>query len=114
MPMDMDLSIALAHVEDDRQLLGELATIFVQDCPNLMNEVRKSIAVQDCPGLERAAHTWKGRFACFGIRYACEQAADLERMGRTKNLAGAQEAFDVLDSEMKTILPEIESLTRHL
>ena len=114
MPMDIDFSIALAHVEDDRQLLAELAAIFVQDCPRLMDEARKSIAMHDSSGLERTAHTLKGRLAFFGIEGARVQASNLETMGRTQDLTGARETFETLDAEMKTILSEIESLTRDL
>ena len=114
MPMNIDLSIALARVEDDRQLLAELIAMFVQDCPGLLEEARKSIALQDCPGLERAAHTLKGRLGFVGIQGAREQASNLETMGRTQDLTGARETLDGLDAEMKSILPEIESLTRDL
>lgn len=110
----IDCSVALAHVEDDRQLLAELATIFIEGYPRLLHEVRNSIALNDFPGLERAAHTLKGRLAFFGAQRARGQASDLETMGRTQDLTGARESLDVLDAEMKMILSEIESLTREI
>jgi HPt (histidine-containing phosphotransfer) domain-containing protein len=110
----INFSIALEHVENDRRLLAELAAMFVQDCPRLLQEARNSIALNDCPGLERAAHTLKGRLDFFGAQRGREQAFDLERMGRTQDLTGAREALDVLDAEMKIILLEIESLTREI
>jgi HPt (histidine-containing phosphotransfer) domain-containing protein len=110
----MDYSIALAHVENDLQLLAELAALFVQDYPRLVQETRDSIALNDYARLERAAHTLKGRLDFFGIKQVREQALGLETMGRMHDLTGAKEALAVIEREMKHILPEIESLTKDI
>jgi two-component system, sensor histidine kinase and response regulator len=110
----IDFSIALAHVENDLQLLAELAALFVQDYPRLRQESRNAIALNDCPGLERAAHTLKGRLAFFGIKALREQALQLETMGRANDLQGAKEALAAIEAAMERILPEIESLTKEI
>lgn len=106
----IDMAVALAHVDGDLQFLAELAVIFLQDYPLLVNEARGSIAKNDYAGLERAAHTLKGRLAFFGIASIREQASALEAMGREKNLTGAGEALADIERELQSLLPEIESL----
>ena len=108
----LDLSIALAHVDGDSQLLSELAAIFLQDYPHLMEEASHSILQDDCPGLERAAHTLKGRLAFFGIPGLRDQVSSLEEMGREQNLAGARQALAGIEMEMKPVLSEFEALLR--
>jgi two-component system, sensor histidine kinase and response regulator len=107
----LDLSVALAHVGNDRQLLAELAAMFIQDYPRLRDEARGAIAKGDAPTLERAAHTLKGRLAFFGIRKAREQATALETIGRTGDLSQAKQALAGVESEMKSVLLAVESLS---
>jgi HPt (histidine-containing phosphotransfer) domain-containing protein len=108
----LDLAIALAHVDGDRQLLAELAAVFYQDYPRLRSEAERSIAQGDHSGLERAAHTLKGRLAFFGIQKAREQVAALETMGRINDLSRAMQALAEIETEMESILSEMESLSR--
>ncbi len=106
----LDLDVALAHVDGDANLLSELAAMFVQDYPRLIKEAHNSILKNDCPGLERAAHTLKGRLAFFGITKHRDRLLNLECMGRDQDLARAGEALTEIESEMKHILAEFESL----
>jgi two-component system, sensor histidine kinase and response regulator len=108
----LDLDIALSHVDGDMQLLAELAVLFLQDYPRLLGEMRSSISNTDSSTLERAAHTLKGRLAFFGIQKAREQALGLETIARANNLARAAQVFAEIETEMESILPEFESLTR--
>jgi HPt (histidine-containing phosphotransfer) domain-containing protein len=110
----IDFSVALAHVENDLELLAELGGMFVQDYPRLLQEARNSVTLNDHEGLERAAHTLKGRLAFFGIRWVREKALELETMGRMKDLSTAREALDAIETEMKEVLPELESLVKNI
>ncbi len=106
------MDIALSHVDGDRQLLGELAALFLQDYPRLCGELHDSIARADSSSLERAAHTLKGRLAFFGIQQVREQALGLEMLGRAQNIALAAQSLAEIETEMGTILPEFEILAR--
>ena len=109
---DMDLGIALSHVDGDRQLLAELAELFLQDYPRLLEEIRNSIPKADFVTLERGAHTLKGRLAFFGIQRIREMALALEEMGKTHDIARASQSLVAIQNEMEGILPEFESLSR--
>ncbi len=108
----MDLSIALSHVDGDRQLLAELADLFLQDYARLLEEIRDSIPKEDFGSLERGAHTLKGRLAFFGVQRIREMALALEIMGRSKDMAGAAQSLKAVEAEMQNILPEFEVLAR--
>jgi two-component system, sensor histidine kinase and response regulator len=108
----MNMEIALAHVDNDRQFLAELAEVFLQDYPHFLAEAKASIQQGEPAGLERAAHTLQGRLAFFGIDIARGKALKLEEMGRAKNLSMAMEALVELETDMNEILPEFESLCR--
>jgi two-component system sensor histidine kinase/response regulator len=83
---------ALVFVGDDAHLLGELAQIFLNDCPRLLSELREAVARGDIPALRRAAHTLKGAALNFGDGGVAESALRLETMARTGDLAGADPA----------------------
>lgn len=106
------MGIALSHVDGDRELLAELAALFLKDYPRLLEEMRKGILQSDFSGLERGAHTLKGRLAFFGILRVREMALGLEMMGRGHDLAQAGQSLAAIETEMKGVLPEFEALVR--
>ncbi len=108
----MDLSVALTHVDGDSQLLSELAAIFLQDYPRLIEDTRGSILQNDYSALERAAHTLKGRLAFFGVASLRDLVSGLELMGREQDLTGATQVLTKIEAEMTSILSEFEALVR--
>ena len=106
----LDLKIALSHVDGDRQLLAELAELFLQDYPRLLEEMRQAILKLDFPVLERAAHTLKGRMAFFGIESVRAIALELEMMGRAHDSARTGQSLAAIEDEMKAVLAEFEAL----
>jgi len=110
--MPIDWTIALVHVDGDRQLLVELAALFAQDCPRLLLEARESIAQNDHSKLERAAHTLKGRLAFFGIHDLRDKALRLETMGRMQAPDEAPEALAEIEAGIESIIPEFIALSR--
>jgi two-component system, sensor histidine kinase and response regulator len=110
--MPIDWTIALVHVDGDKQLLAELAAMFAQDCPRLLLEARESIAQMDYSKLERAAHTLKGRLAFFGILDLRDKALRLETIGRMQISDGARESLAEVEAGIESILPEFSSLSR--
>ena len=110
--MPIDLTAALAHVDGDLQLLAELAAMFLQDYPRLLNEVRQSIVEGDYSSLERAAHTLKGRLAFFGVENARIQALKLEMMGREQDPDGVWQVLADLEVEIEDSMPEFHRLAR--
>jgi HPt (histidine-containing phosphotransfer) domain-containing protein len=109
---EMDLDISLSHVDGDIQFLAELAELFLQDYPRLMEELRHSIQKGNHSDLERAAHTLKGRLAFFGLNRMRDKAFELEIMGRERNSESTVRVLAEFESSMESVLPEFTSLVR--
>jgi CheY-like chemotaxis protein len=87
----------------DRQLLRELAEIFLEDCPGRLAATVRAVKAQDAPALEAAAHALKGSASNFGAAAAVAAAERLEMMGRERTLA-----------EADTVLLELELAVERL
>jgi CheY-like chemotaxis protein len=88
---------AVSLVGGDRELLKEVAKIFLEDAPGLLSKIKEAIRRQDAAALERAAHTLKGQASSFLAGPASEAALKLEMMGRHGELSQAEEAFADLE-----------------
>lgn len=82
------------------EFLNEIATMFLDECPRIVQEIRVACASGDAEALQHAAHTLKGCVANFGAGPACEAASRLETIGRSGNLAPAPVACTELESEL--------------
>ena len=95
-----DLEKALASMEGDADLLGEVIDIFLENCPDLLGDVREAVRSRDGEAVERAAHSLKG---AAGTIYALEVAAiarRLETMGREDELKDVQEIHAMLEDQV--------------
>jgi HPt (histidine-containing phosphotransfer) domain-containing protein len=107
---EMNLDIALSHVDGDIQFLAELAELFLQDYPRQLELVRFSILNDNHSELERAAHTLKGRLAFFGLNAMRDRAFELEMMGRNRKSDGAARRLAEFESGMQRVLKDLSSL----
>jgi HPt (histidine-containing phosphotransfer) domain-containing protein len=104
--------IVLAHVDGDRELLGELSAMFLEDYPRLLAELKASILQRDYSTVERIAHTLKGRLAFFGMKNGISPATELEQMGHVMDLAGAWKALTEMETALDVVLPEFQILSQ--
>jgi CheY-like chemotaxis protein/HPt (histidine-containing phosphotransfer) domain-containing protein len=107
-----DWKEALAAVAGDRQLLAELAELFLGECPGWMREIETAISAGDPVRLRSAAHTLKGGLGPFAAHAAFDAAFRLETMGRKGDLTGAAEALAVLTGEVVRLQPALAALMR--
>ena len=96
-PSDVEL---LARFDGDIELLKELAGIFLQECPRMLDEIRAALGTADLRALERAAHTLKGSVGNFAMPGPWETAQRLELLAKSGQLSGAQEIFHVLEQQI--------------
>jgi PAS domain S-box-containing protein len=95
-----DREQALARVGGDRDLLRELAGLFLDDLPNQLAALREAVKTCDRAVMQRTAHTLKGAVGTFGARPAFEAALRLETMARNGDLTQADEACAALDGSL--------------
>ena len=105
-----DLSKALDRVEGDLELLQEMADLFLEEYPHMLEEIDHAITAGDAQALQHAAHTLKGSVSNFAADKATEASFVLEKMGRQQDLAGAATAFATLTQELVRLTPVLLSL----
>jgi signal transduction histidine kinase/DNA-binding response OmpR family regulator len=105
-----DRAAALAQVEGDAELLAELVALFNEDCPRLMDEIRDAVTGSEAQGLTRAAHALKGAAANFSATRVVTLARQLEEMGKSGQLTGAQVIYADLDAEVGQLSQALEAL----
>ena len=106
----LDGDSLLARVAGDRQLLRELAEIFVAESPAMVEKMRVAINCGDAEALRKAAHAFKGAVANLSAGRAVAAAQRLEEMGRNGRLAKAAGAFARLEKETQDAEKELRKL----
>lgn len=102
-----NLTQALAWVEEDLELLGELVEIFLQDYPKRLEDLQEAIGAGDAKKVHRVAHSIKGAVSGFGANRAKQLSQQLELMGMNSDLAKAQTTFQDLESELHRVVAEV-------
>jgi HPt (histidine-containing phosphotransfer) domain-containing protein len=93
----LDVDALLSSVGGDRELIDELAATFAEAVPGWITTLRTALASGDTETLFRVAHGVNGAVGYFRASGVQRPAADLEAMGRSRNLEGASAALDLLE-----------------
>jgi len=107
-----DTVTVLKRVDGDRELLKEVAGIFIEDTPKLLSEIRTAISWTDNKALERAAHTLKSSVGNFGAKAAVDAAFQLEQMGRRGDFAHAEEVAGTLEQQITQVFSALDALIK--
>jgi len=99
-PTDAEL---LARFDGDGELLKELAGIFLQECPKMLDGIREALRSGDAKPLERTAHTLKGSVGNFALSAAWETAQRLELLAKSGQLSGAEDMFHTLEQQLEQL-----------
>jgi signal transduction histidine kinase/DNA-binding NarL/FixJ family response regulator/HPt (histidine-containing phosphotransfer) domain-containing protein len=108
--LSFDLSEALQRVDGDRELLGELAGIFLDSYPDYLVSIQQALAQNDAQALSFAAHALKGSIGNFIKTGPFETARTLESLGRQSTMAETAELFQQLKNELAHLQPVLASL----
>jgi two-component system, sensor histidine kinase and response regulator len=104
-----DLAELLARVDNDRELLLDLLSIFKSDFPGTLQSLKTAVAAGDLKSIRSLSHTLKGMLANLAAVRAAAAAANLEILaskGEQAALPGALEAFEC---EAGRLVPELDS-----
>lgn len=105
----LDWDEALERVAGDAQTLNELVEIFLEQWPEVMDEIEQSVARKDQTTLRRAAHTLKGSALIFGAKPVASAADALSEMARQNQLQNAEDALRQLQDRMESLVPALEA-----
>lgn len=96
-PSLVDFDGAMKRLGGDRQLFRDFITVFDEDSPALLSNLREAFDARDAPGARRSAHGLKGLAANFGATAVTDAAAEIEGMTDAGNWAEAKQTLDQLD-----------------
>ncbi len=105
----VDWNKALNRVGGSVEALKELAQLFIDESPKMIDNVRDAIDNQAAKDLERAAHTLKGSADIFDAREVREAAARLEIMGRKGKVNGCEDAASQLEAHVARLVATLSS-----
>jgi CheY-like chemotaxis protein len=108
----VDRQAAMACVGGDLNLLAALVNMFRDEVPRMREQVRQALARQDSVAVRRLAHTFKSVLGNLGARPVAAVAGELERLGKSADLAGAPEVWGRLEHALDRLDAQLELLTR--
>lgn len=110
MSSNIDLNIFNSLKESTgADFIGELIDTFLDDAPDLLNQMQTALADNDVDSFRRAAHSLKSNAATFGAMDLSALAKELESMGREKNL-DIGNRLEVLEETFRQVENQLRAL----
>jgi two-component system sensor histidine kinase/response regulator len=103
MSQPFDPDELLERVDNDLDFLAETVQMLATDGPALLNEIRRTTTAADAAAVARLAHTLKGMISNFCAADAYAAAVDLERIGKSGDLAHAPPAIAAVDERLRSL-----------
>ncbi len=91
-------------------MLSQLVSMFDEDAPGLLAEIRDAADAGDVSRLTRAAHTLKGSCGLLAAHAAQEAARRIEEFAREGDLDHAAAALTSLDEQIARVMPELRRI----
>ena len=90
----------VARVGGDKELLKRMIHTFLRDIPKRISGIASAIRRRDSESLASLAHALKGSVSIFGAESARKHSQDLQELGRSGDLAAAQEILTSLKEDI--------------
>ena len=105
----VNLPELLSRLDNDRELLHDLLTIFKDDFPGHLQALQEAVARQDMKQTAVVSHTLKGMLSNLAVTRAAAAAAQLEQFAHDGANASLQQALAAFEQEVQGLLPEMET-----
>ncbi len=106
----LDRETAIGRASGDRELLAELARIFLEETPETLSRIEEALEARDAKAIERLAHRLKGALLTLAAPAAAEVALELETAACGGPEGAPREVFDRLRQEVSRLEEELKSL----
>jgi HPt (histidine-containing phosphotransfer) domain-containing protein len=103
----LDWRQALEGVDGDKELFRTVAEAFLDECPVLVQQLRRAIAMEDTETVQKHAHTLKGSAKAVGGLTAATLAEKIELSARQSDLSLAFEDWQALKNEVDSLCDEL-------
>ncbi|MEW6248578.1 MAG: Hpt domain-containing protein [Nitrospirota bacterium] len=107
-----DEAKALAGVDGDRELLMELASVFITQAEADLETLRRAWFQQDADATAKAAHRLKGAVLQFAAARAHGACRRLEEAARCGNLSAAHSFWSETEAEVTALIRALVALRR--
>lgn len=101
---------ALSRMGGDEVLFREIGALFLQECPPALRALRDAVASRDPWAIERGAHSLKGSIATFGSGPAFQAAFELEKQGRSGDLAMVESNLERVEYSLGRLCTELQAI----
>jgi two-component system, sensor histidine kinase and response regulator len=108
------VDVLLDGVLGDRQLLREMAELWLRDSAKQIEELKAGFEQNDPARVQNAAHAIKGSVGNFHATVAQEAARDIESLASNGNIVSARKAFKNLSRTLEVVQLELRILSQHL
>jgi len=102
-----DRATVLDNLDGDRELLREIAGIYLNSYGEELNRIGAAIAAGDAAKIFALAHTIKGSIGNFGADEAVEFARTIERHARDGQLGDIEASFQRLQALLDQLAAEL-------
>ena len=109
--LDRSVLDSLRELQDDGDpdIVAEVGGLFLEHSPQKVAAILQAVEIRDANGLRTAAHSLKSSSAYVGAMRLSEISRELEMMGRSQVLDGAEEKAERLNREYKRVMMELEA-----
>jgi len=98
------------RVDGDVNLLRELAAVFAAEAPAILAQIELGIHSGNPETVEKASHKLKGSALQLAASAAAGAARQLEEMGKSKSLSGAEASLVTLRNELRLLQDALNSM----
>jgi HPt (histidine-containing phosphotransfer) domain-containing protein len=109
-PIDMDRIVE--NNAGDADLVREMAELFVDECPRMLQQIRDALAQRDTKLLSQSAHFLRGSLVNFTDGPAVQALSEIEEACRGDDIQRAALAWDQLQEHLGRITPVLRSFAR--
>ncbi|WP_415034571.1 response regulator [Azonexus sp.] len=99
-PEDFDLPSSLARLGNNSELYTEVARLFLDDAPHMLEQARTALRQDDLPSARRIFHTLKSQTATLGAQTAQALAREAEALTQEKTPAALAATLEKLAQRM--------------
>jgi len=105
----VNLDELLGRVDNDRQLLCELLSIFKQEFPGYLQALQNGVARNDAGQVAGVSHTLKGMLSSLAVTKAVAAITRLEQLARAGEMSSLRAALGTFEKEVQGLIPEMDS-----
>lgn len=107
---EFDSTALWNRIGHDRELLGELVSVFASEGPLMLAQIEKAVEHCEPELLQKASHKLKGSLLQFSASRAAQVAQQLEMMGKNGSIEGATAVLNTLRGELQSVLISLRNM----